>query len=196
MVLISSIATFPPTPSIIYFVPGNGEGTFRTAVVLPGVTQAVTVTSGDFNGDGKLDLAYLTVAGLGGGTITKFGVLQQSLAILLGNGDGTFKAGASYPLTGPLWALSAADINGDGFLDLYSAGARTEGTDNEPISVVVVMLGDGKGNFKQSFSGQDCFAGEDQINIALPASLAGAGVVSVALTVDGQTSNSVQIQIK
>jgi uncharacterized protein (TIGR03437 family) len=43
---------------------------------------------------------------------------------------------------------------------------------------------------------QGTFVGEDQINIQLPASLAGAGLVNVTLNVDGQTSNPVQIQIK
>ena len=43
---------------------------------------------------------------------------------------------------------------------------------------------------------QGVYLGEDQINIQLPASLAGAGLVNVTLNVDGQTSNPVQIQIK
>ena len=155
VVLMQSLDSFPPFPATIYFVPGQGDGTFGTAVAIPGPTEAVTVTSGDFNGDGKLDLAYLTATGAGAGTITKFGILQQNVAILLGNGDGTFKTGSSYPWPGPLWALSAADVNGDGFLDLYSAGPKQGGIKTLPISVVEVMLGDGKGNFTQSFSGQD-----------------------------------------
>ena len=43
---------------------------------------------------------------------------------------------------------------------------------------------------------QGYYVGEDQINIQLPASLAGSGVISVSLAVDGQTSNSVKIQIQ
>jgi uncharacterized protein (TIGR03437 family) len=43
---------------------------------------------------------------------------------------------------------------------------------------------------------QGYYAGEDQINIQLPASLAGAGVIAVSLVVDGQTSNSANIQIQ
>jgi len=40
------------------------------------------------------------------------------------------------------------------------------------------------------------FVGEDQVNILLPSSLAGAGVIQITLTADGQTSNPVEIQIQ
>ena len=43
---------------------------------------------------------------------------------------------------------------------------------------------------------QGVFVGEDQINILLPQTLAGAGLVSVILTADGQVTNGVQIQIQ
>ena len=155
VVLIEGFQTFPPFPTTIYFVPGKGDGTFGQAVAIPSIEQAVTVTSGDFNGDGKLDLAYLTATGPNGGVIEKFSVVQQTVGVLLGNGDGTFQTGANYSWAGPLFALSAADVNGDGFLDLYSAGSKQDGTDTLPTSVVAVMLGDGKGNFKQAFSAQD-----------------------------------------
>jgi hypothetical protein len=59
------------------------------------------VVAGDFNGDGKLDLA---ISG------------QPGVAILLGNGDGTFQAPTVViPTDGN---LAVADLNGDGKLDL------------------------------------------------------------------------------
>jgi uncharacterized protein (TIGR03437 family) len=145
---------FPPSTTI-YLLPGNGDGTFGAPVPIPGVTQAITVVSGDFDGDGNLDLAYLGATGSSGGEIDKFTVIQQFLGILLGNGDGTFRSQPALPWPGPIFALSAADVNGDGFLDLYGAGAKQAGPNTLPISVVTVMQGDGKGNFKLSFSGQD-----------------------------------------
>ena len=66
------------------------------------------VTAGDFNGDGKTDLAV--VHGI-----------DHTVNILLNKGDGTFPPPASYPTTGitsgPVW-VSVADFNGDGKLDL------------------------------------------------------------------------------
>jgi uncharacterized protein (TIGR03437 family) len=44
--------------------------------------------------------------------------------------------------------------------------------------------------FTPSYSGsQGAFAGLDQVNVLLPASLAGSGQVNVSITVNGQTSN-------
>lgn len=78
---------------------------------------------------------------------------------------------------------------GNVYLLLFGTGIRNHAN---PVTATI-----GSATLPAAYAGaQGSFAGEDQINIALPASLAGAGVVSVALTVDGQTSNSVQIQIK
>ena len=43
---------------------------------------------------------------------------------------------------------------------------------------------------------QGSYPGLDQVNVALPMSLHGAGVVDVVLTVNGQTSNTVQIAVQ
>lgn len=163
IVLMSRIQTFAPVPTTIYsglpttiyLLLGNGNGTFRTPVPIPDVTQAVTLASGDFNRDGKLDLAYLTASGASGGIIGNFAASEQSLGILFGNGDGTFRPGPTYSWSGPLFALSAADVNGDGFLDLYGVGYKQTGSDGVPISVVTVMLGNGVGDFRQAFTAQD-----------------------------------------
>jgi len=62
-----------------------------TPAAFAGVTQGIAV--GDFNGDGKPDLALVTSGG--------FLQLQATIVvILLGNGDGTFRKGALYPTTG------------------------------------------------------------------------------------------------
>jgi uncharacterized protein (TIGR03437 family) len=157
--LVTTLINFPP-PTSAYFVPGNGDGTFGTAVQIPQVNDAGTIASGDFNGDGKLDIAFLTASGSGGIGIgngkDNFTILEQGLGVALGNGDGTFQAPSTYSWAGAIFALSVADVNGDGFLDLYSAGLSpmASGTDN-PGSVVTVMLGDGKGNFTKGFTDND-----------------------------------------
>ena len=74
------------------------------------------IVAGDFNNDGKLDLA---IANFSDNTVT----------LLLGNGDGTFSpaSGSPYPVGKGPYQLAAADFNGDGKLDLAVANL-TDGT--------------------------------------------------------------------
>jgi hypothetical protein len=81
-------------------------------------------TAGDFNLDGKLDLACAD------GTI------------LLGNGDGTFRGGRNLGVSGGLF-IAAGDFNGDGKPDLLLAGIFAGGSAN-----VDVFLGNGNGTFQ------------------------------------------------
>ena len=110
---------------------GNGNGTFTQAANSP-VTVGeypISITVGDFNGDGIPDLA---VANNGNGTVT----------ILLGNGNGTFTQEANSPVTVGYYPISIAvgDFNGDGISDL----AVTNGYS------VTVFLGNGNGTFTQA----------------------------------------------
>ena len=87
---------------------GNGDGTFQTGLPPVGGGTAFAQTVGDFNGDGKLDIAEIVGTGP-----------NYQLQILLGNGDGTFQTGASYPgFTSSDSEIFAADLNGDDKLDL------------------------------------------------------------------------------
>jgi FG-GAP-like repeat/Abnormal spindle-like microcephaly-assoc'd, ASPM-SPD-2-Hydin len=82
---------------------------------------------GDFNADGKLDLA---TANLGPSTVS----------ILLGNGDGTFPNHVDYPTGKFTLAVTTGDLNGDGKLDLMVS--------NFDANTVSVLLGNGDGSFQ------------------------------------------------
>jgi hypothetical protein len=77
---------------------------------LPVGTAPRAITSADFNGDGKIDLA---VANNGNGTGDDGGI-----SILLGNGDGTFQATNNFTVGKSPAAIAASDFNLDGRSDL------------------------------------------------------------------------------
>jgi hypothetical protein len=108
---------------------GTGTGTFGTKVqyAVPGNPYAII--HGDFNGDGKQDLA----------TADQY---SSQASILLGNGDGTFGAHEEYSSAtgGAPVALATGDLNGDGKLDLVLVNYKTNN--------VSVLLGNGDGTFK------------------------------------------------
>jgi hypothetical protein len=91
------------------------------------------VAIGDFNGDGKGDVA---VACAGSTPSADPG----TISVLLSNGDGTFRPAQNFAAgTTPL-SVAVADLNGDGALDLVAA--------NSSDDTVSVLLGNGDGTFQ------------------------------------------------
>jgi len=116
---------------------GNGDGTFQPPLPVAGCAQVTDAQLADLNGDGIPDLA---VTCLTGGFLVPVGAY---LAILPGNGDGTFGTGSSYQLGFTPWAvLTIGDFNQDGTPDVAAA----EG------GGLTVLLNDGKANFRPVIS--------------------------------------------
>jgi hypothetical protein len=115
---------------------GAGDGTFAPAGAYPAAVEPVSIVSGDFNGDGRLDLIV-------GSTNANYPETTHELWLLLGNGDGTFGAaiptGNAFSGSGP---IAVGDFNADGRPDL--AVSRFFG------SSVTIFIGNGDGTFQES----------------------------------------------
>ena len=120
-------STFPASGLAVSL--GNGDGTFTQGSVIPLGSYLSAIVAGDFNGDGKLDLAVTDSAG-------------NAVIILLGNGDGTFGAPTTISVGNYPTAIIAADFNNDGKLDLAIA--------NNGDGTITLLLGNGDGTFTQA----------------------------------------------
>ncbi len=111
----------------------NGNGTFKAAKAYPVPAGVGDVALGDFNGDGKLDVAVTN-----GGT-------YDMVSILPGSGSGTLKAAVAFGTNFGPSGIAAADFNGDGKVDLVTAdnGSPFGAT----VATISVLLSNGKDMF-------------------------------------------------
>jgi hypothetical protein len=126
--VVSNRTTLRGTVTVLL---GNGDGTFQPGVAFEaGVSSPGRVTVGDLRGNGILDLV---VAQTLNGAST-----NHLVSVLLGNGDGTFRAPMTYRVGAVPIAALVGDF-GDGKADLAVA--------NELGSTVSVLRGNGDGTF-------------------------------------------------
>jgi hypothetical protein len=150
--------------SAVYFVPGKGDGTLGTAI--SSTTESSPeggLVAGDFNGDGILDLAVTNPQ-------------LNTVSILLGNGDGTFKTPVDFVTGTSPGAVVAGDFNGDGKFDL----AVLDGSG----ATVSILLGNGDGTFKPRVP---YLAGVNDSSLTL-GDFNGDGILDIALS-DTQCAN-------
>jgi hypothetical protein len=121
--------------SQLFFYKGNGDGTFQSpsAGIDLHIQGAVHAATGDFNGDGHLDIAVSAI-----GNEPNQGESNEAILVIPGNGDGSF--GTPVLLAGqssfdPDSSLLAADLNNDKRTDL--------------IWNNIVFLGQSNGSFLQ-----------------------------------------------
>ncbi len=156
--------------TLTYF-PGNGNGSFGTPQLLTVGGQPFALAVADLNRDGKLDLVV---------TIGSFDTTQaQSIAVLLGNGDGSFQPAVAYATDATPMGIVLADFNGDGLLDVAVACYGSNS--------VSVLLGNGNGTFGAAAS----FATNWNPRTVAAADFNGDGRLDLAVVNVG--SNSVSI---
>jgi hypothetical protein len=119
---------------------GNGDGTFqaqRDYVVGSNSNEPDSIVAVDVNGDGKIDLVACMVE-------------TAQIAVLLGNGDGTFGPASFYSTNGSLpQNILTGDFNGDGFIDV---AVTNYGNDD-----IAVLLGNGDGTFRTGVNSASSF---------------------------------------
>jgi len=144
--VLDLVQILPTSSANIYSVSftvrvANGNGSFRAPVVYSFASSVhdptVGMASGDFNGDGKVDLVFVLEGG-------------DQFTLFVGNGDGTLQAPKHITVALPSGQQSgslllAADFNGDGKLDLV-ANTFVPGSPYSTGSLYLIP-GDGTGNF-------------------------------------------------
>jgi len=114
---------------------GNGDGTFQAPVTYSsGAASAHRVAIADLNGDGRPDLVVANC------------YVFCGVAVLLGNGDGTFQAPIVTGVGGYyLSSIAIGDVNADGHPDVVLTNCYSP---FGCVGVVSVLLGNGDGTFQ------------------------------------------------
>ena len=129
------LAVVNRTTNNVSILLGNGDGTFSAAPgpPIPVGKTPVALAAGDLNGDIRPDLAIVNQT-------------DNSVSVLINNGDATFHAGTNSPLAagaGPS-GVAIADFNGDRVNDLVVT--------NQVDGNISIYLGLGAGLFAPRFS--------------------------------------------
>ncbi|MBF9239807.1 T9SS type A sorting domain-containing protein [Hymenobacter sp. BT683] len=132
------------TTSTVGVLLGNGDGTFRTVTTYSVGANRLpySVAVADVNGDSWPDI------------VTANNVLNFGVSVLLGNGNGTFRAAVSYPVGAYSFptGVAIADTDGDRRLDIVVVGTFVFAGTTEAFAKVLPGLSNGTFGSARTFS--------------------------------------------
>jgi len=122
-------------PGAVDVLLGNGDGTFRPAATYSsGADDANSIAVADVNGDGKPDLLVTNQCA------DLINCTSGTIAVLVGNGDGTFQPAVTYDSGGYFaQSIAVADVNGDSKSDLLVANFGIDSFSSGPGAVSVLL---------------------------------------------------------
>jgi hypothetical protein len=109
-----------------YLVTSLSEAGFAPATTFAAAVEPSAIAAGDFNLDGRADLAVTNHT-------------SNTVSILIGSGTGTFQPPVNFGVGNAPFSVATGDFNGDGLLDV---AVGNQGSNN-----VSVLLGNGTGSF-------------------------------------------------
>lgn len=154
---------------------GNGDGTFDQSATLAFPVETANTSFGpnviaaDFNNDGKMDIAVDN---------------GPSISIYVGDGAGAFTAAGSYASINNSGVLAAADLDGDGNVDLFSGTARAGyfGGDTSTYNQAYALMGNGNGTFQGAPQIPFVLTGTNLVKLTSSPNLDAAGVTANSST--------------
>ncbi len=148
--LVLNDAPFDSTADFgVYYLSGNGDGTFGSAATVSSTYMISQVIAGDYNQAGKLDLIMFSA---GEQDTSPLQTVYATAGVLLypGNGDGTFGAATELGTSNFFMNGALTDVNGDGIPDIAAAVYASSflQLSGPPTNFgLSVFLGAGGGNF-------------------------------------------------
>lgn len=131
--------------NVAYFSITNAEASVRvTHNDFASNGPSFDATTGDFNRDGKLDLALVNPCGSSTGCN-----VPSTVSVLLGNGDGTFRPPLVATVDYGSYGIVAGDFDGDGIPDLAVAACQTD-LNCHTSGSLTILRGVGDGSFQNS----------------------------------------------
>jgi hypothetical protein len=166
---------------------GQGDGRFAVQPAFGINALADAIATADLNGDGKLDLVVAILTNSTG----------DNVAVMMGNGNGTFQSPTSYPTPYEPTSITTGDFNGDGKVDLAVSSHNCPPRGNCGIAQVSIFWGNGDGTFQPRFDfGTDVdlayaavvgdFNNDGLLDLVVP----GGGTDSITVSVLMQTTNA------
>jgi glucose/arabinose dehydrogenase len=145
----------------VYVNPNDASAQFSSVQQYATDTHSHGVAAADLNGDGTIDLAVANARTFG---------TPGSVSVLLGRGDGSFNPAVNYAVGSEPKSVMAADLNGDGRADLFTAN---QGSNN-----VSVLINNGNGTYAPVVS----YAGVTGAHEAMAADIDGDGDRDIAVS--------------